>query len=59
MSYMFYGCTSLEEISFTKIKTCKVKNSEKMFYECSSLKQINLNKFNTSNVININVRGKQ
>ena len=30
MSYMFYGCTSLEEISFTKIKTCKVKNLEKM-----------------------------
>ena len=50
MSYMFYKCSSLEEINLSKFNTKNVTNMSYMFGYCSSLKELNLSNFNTSKV---------
>ena len=57
MNYMFYKCSSLEEVSFSNkkniFKTNKVKNMTHMFYGCKSLKKVDLSNINTSEVIDM------
>ena len=50
MSNMFYKCSSLKELNFTKFNTNNVTYMTAMFYGCSSLKELNLSNFNTINV---------
>ena len=50
MSYMFKGCSNLEEINFDKFNTNNVYSMDSMFDDCSSLKEFNLSNFNTSKV---------
>ena len=46
LSYMFYNCQSLENISLNKeYKYCNITNAIQMFYNCSSLTSINLTNF--------------
>ena len=54
MSYMFYNCSSLNSIDFSRFNTDKVTNMSWMLYNCSSLNSIDLSSFNTDNVINMN-----
>ena len=42
MSYMFYECSSLEELNLSNFNTNKVTNMYGMFLGCSSLKELNL-----------------
>ena len=53
MSYMFCGCTSLEEVNFSKFKFYNFTDTSHMFSGCSSLKELNLSNFNTSEVTNM------
>ena len=50
MSYMFYGCSRLKEITLSNFNTEKVTKMEGMFYSCSGLKELNLSNFNTEKV---------
>ena len=50
MSYMFSGCSSLKEISFSSFNTNRVTYMSHLFSGCSSLKQINFSSFNTDQV---------
>ena len=63
LKYMFYGCTSLEKVSWSiregnwnskqickNSKISNVKNMSHMFYNCTSLYDVNLNNFNLENV---------
>ena len=63
LEYMFYGCTSLEKVSWSiregnwnSKKICKnskisnITNMSHMFYNCTSLYDVNLNNFNLENV---------
>ncbi len=52
MSYMFSGCSSLEEIEISNFNT-PVTNMSNMFNECSLLKKIVFSNFNTNNVTNM------
>ena len=52
MKYMFYKCSSLEELNFSSFNTEKVTNMKKMFSDCILLKKLNLS-INTSNVIDM------
>ena len=49
-NYMFYGCSSLEEINFKNFNTSNVTDMSYMFSACSNLKFLNLSNFYTSNV---------
>ena len=49
-SYMFYGCTNLIRVDFTKFKTNYLKKVEYMFYCCTNLIEINFTFFDTYNV---------
>ena len=51
-SYMFFGCTNLNKITFNKtcFDTTKVTNMHSMFDGCDSLTSLNVSNFNTSNV---------
>ena len=51
--YMFYECSSLEEIIFNNFDTSKITTMSGMFEECSNLKSLNLSNFDTSNVENM------
>ena len=57
MNYMFYGCSSLEEVCFknkkSNFKTNNVTNMTHMFYGCSSLKKVDLSNIDTSSVIDM------
>ena len=55
MSYMFYECTSLEEIIFSNFNTENVDDMSYLFYKCSSIKKMNISKFNTKNVKNMKI----
>jgi surface protein len=50
MSYMFYGCESLEELDLSSFNTSNVQNMNSMFSKCNSLKKLILRYFNTENV---------
>ena len=52
ISYMFFGCTNLNKITFNKtcFDTTKVTNMHSMFDGCDSLTSLNVSNFNTSNV---------
>lgn len=50
LSYMFYGCTSLEHVDLRWLNTCNVVNMREMFGNCSSLEYIDLSTFKTANV---------
>ena len=49
MSYMFSGCSSIEEINLSNFNTNNVTNMCCMFYDCTSLKELNINYFNYNN----------
>ena len=53
MSYMFYGCSSLEELNLSNFNTNNVIDMCDMFCGCSSLKELNLSTFNIKNVTNM------
>ena len=53
MSFMFYGCSALNNIYLFKVHTEKVKNMSYMFYGCSSLDNLDLSNFNTEKVTNM------
>ena len=48
MSYLLYGCTSLESVSLVNINTSLVKSFNSMFRDCKSLKSLDLSYFDTS-----------
>jgi surface protein len=52
-SYMFSGCSSLNEIDFTNAETSLVTDMSYMFYSLSSLTSIDLSSFDTSKVTNM------
>lgn len=55
MSNMFYGCSSLETITFgSGFNTAKVESMASMFYDCSSLTSLDLSNFNTAAVTDMN-----
>ena len=53
MMYMFYDCTSLQELNLNKFDTSNVTDMSFMFYYDSSLKTLEISNFDTSNVINM------
>ena len=53
MGFMFWGCSTLEEIYLSNFKTNKVTNMRAMFSGCSSLKELNIDNFDTINVKSI------
>ncbi len=53
MSWMFYDCSSLEEIDISNFNTDKVTDMTAMFYKCNSLKYLDFGSFNTANVISM------
>ncbi len=50
LSYLFYNCTRLEEISF--LDTSQAINTEQMFFNCKNLRKIS--NLNTSNATQMN-----
>ena len=53
MSYMFYGCGTLESLDLSNFNTSNVKDIFGMFQGCNNLISLNLSNFDTSNVINM------
>ena len=53
MSFMFYGCSSLEYLDIKIFDTFNVINMYRMFNGCSELKKLDINNFKTSNVIDM------
>ena len=54
MSSMFWNCSNLKSLDFTKFDTKNVSSMYFMFYGCSNLTSLNLTNFNTKNVKNMN-----
>ncbi len=50
MSYMFYGCSSLQELDVSGFDCEQVTDMSKMFQYCAQLERIDLRRLNTSNV---------
>ena len=50
LNYLFFGCSSLEEIVFNNFDTSATTSMHGMFQGCSSLKNLDLSHLNTSNV---------
>ena len=50
MSYMFYKCSSLKEITFISFETAQATKMRAMFVDCKELEYLELSIFNTSNV---------
>lgn len=50
MSYMFWGCSSLQTLDVTNFDTSKVIEMNGMFSNCSSLQTLDVSNFDTSNV---------
>ena len=53
MSYMFYECTSLEDLGLASFNTANVEDMSYMFYECTALESLDVSKFNTKKVTNM------
>ena len=53
MSYLLYGCISLESVSFVNINTSLVTTFNSIFRECNSLKSLDLSYFDTSSAENM------
>ena len=53
-AFMFYNCSSLEEINFENFNTSRVTSMMRMFNSCSNLKSLDLSIFNTSKVTDMN-----
>ena len=53
MLFMFYNCTSLEEVVFNNINTTNTTSLRGMFLNCSSLMTVDFSSFNTSNVTDL------
>ena len=53
MSYTFFNCSSLVNITFSK-NSLYLKEVKYMFYNFTNLKSLDLQNFDTSNVTNIN-----
>ncbi len=50
MSFMFYGCRSLDTLDLTTFDTGSVKNMQEMFEFCESLASVDLSSFDTPNL---------
>ena len=50
MRWMFYGCSSLENLDILNFNTANVTTMYAMFYGCNKLKELDLSSFDTSNV---------
>ena len=50
---LFYGCSTLNSLDFTKFKTNYLVDMGNMFNGCSSLKSLDLSNFKTNNVTNM------
>ncbi|MBO4822882.1 MAG: BspA family leucine-rich repeat surface protein [Prevotella sp.] len=53
MSYMFSGCTSLQNLSLAGLNTASVTNMSYMFSGCTSLQNLSLAGLNTASVNNM------
>ena len=53
MSFMFWGCSSLQSLDVSRFDTSNVKNMGWMFHGCSSLQSLDMSGFDTSNVTNM------
>ena len=53
-SFMFHGCSLLENIDLSNFDTSNVANMGNMFSDCRSLANLNLSSFNTSKATNLN-----
>ena len=54
MSYMLYGCSSLQSLDLSSFDTQNVTNMYDMFSGCSALQSLDLSSFNTQNVTAMN-----
>ena len=56
MSYMFSGCSEIQELNLNNFDTSKVTNMSSLFYGCESLIKIpdDISDWNTSNVTDMN-----
>ena len=54
MSYMFWGCSSLQSLDVSNFDTSKITHMYGMFRECSSLQFLDVSNFDTSKVISMN-----
>ena len=55
MSYMFYGCFSLDNLNLYNFKTNNVKEMNDMFDGCSLLKKLDISNFNVSKETNMSL----
>ena len=53
MSYMFYDCTTLQELDFSSFNTNQVNNMASMLCNCRALNQLKLKSLNTNKVTNM------
>ena len=52
-SYMFYGCSNLTSLDFSKFNMKYITNMNGMFYGCSSLKSLDFSSFEVNSVSHI------
>ena len=53
-NYMFFLCSNLTFVDFSKFNSSKIENMSYMFYMCTNLKEINFSNFQTHNLMNLN-----
>ena len=53
MGYIFYLCSSLNQLNISSFKTDNVINIEYMFFDCTNLEELNLLNFNTAKVMDM------
>lgn len=51
LQFLFYGCSSLQEIEWGSFTTSSVTNMQGTFQKCTSLTELDINMFTTSSVI--------
>ena len=56
MSYMFFGCSRLEELNLINFNSNNVTNMYGIFFENSRLDKLNFINFNTNNVTTVKFR---
>ena len=56
MSYMFFGCSRLEELNLINFNSNNVTNMYGIFFENSRLEKLNFINFNTNNVTTVKFR---
>ena len=49
MNWMFFGCSSLEELDLSNFNTKNVTNMSYMSYYCKSLKELKISNFIINN----------